>query len=226
MAETTPGTGTEVRDWGQWTAQNGRNLVVGAVVVAALGAAFWWYRVTQDRKEAFASQALERARGAAESGNLPFAASELARVHDRFVGTRAGDQAAILLAQVRLTQGQVAEGVNGLQSFVAGRHADYVEASAYSLLGSGLEDQGKLREAADAYRRASESARLDFLKAGYLIDAGRVLAAVGDTAGARAALGEVLEKYGELDQSSEARVRMGELGGVAPPLPRTSRPRS
>ncbi len=226
MAETTPGTDTEVRDWGQWMAQNGRNLAIGVVMVVALGAAFWWYRVTQDRKEAFASQALEQARAAAESGNLPLAASDLARVHDRFVGTKAGDQAAILLAQVRLTQGQVAEAVNALQSFVAGRHADYVEASAYSLLGSGLEDQGRLREAADAYRRASESARLDFLKAGYLIDAGRVLAAARDTAGARAVLAEVLEQYGQLDQSAEARVRMGELGGVAPPLPRASRARN
>jgi len=36
----------------------------------------------------------------------------------------------------------------------------------------------------------------------------------------------VLEKYGELDQSAEARVRMGELGGVGPALPRASRSRN
>lgn len=222
MAETTPGTTQEARDWGEWLAQNTRTVLIGVGVVAVLAAAFWWYRASVARKEAFASQALEQARAAAEAGNLPLAASDLARVVDRFAGTKAGDQAAILLAQVRLTQGQVTEAVNGLQSFVNGRHPDFVKASAYVLLGNGLEDQGKLREAGDAYRRASESARLDYLKATYLIDASRALSAAGDTAGARSALAEVLEKYGELDQSSEARVRMGELGGQAPELPRAA----
>lgn len=223
MADATPDTSYEVRDWGEWLARNTRKVLIGLAVVAAAAAAFWWYRTTMVRKEAFASQALDRARAAAEAGNLPLAASDLARVVDRFAGTKAGDQAAILLAQVRLTQGQVAEAVNGLQSFVQGRHPDYVRASAYSLLGSGLENQGKLREAGDAYRRASESARLDYLKATYLIDASRALAAAGDTAGARAALVQLLTEYAELDQASEARVRLGELGGEEPAASRTAR---
>lgn len=220
MAETTPGTGVEVRDWVGWAAENSRGLLYAGLAVLVLGAGFWWYRTTQVRKEAFASQALDQARGSAEAGNLPLAASDLARVVDRFAGTKAADQAAILLAQLRLTQDQVAEAVNGLRGFVAGRHPDYVKASAYGLLGAGLETQGNYRQAGDAYRQAAENARLDFEKASYLIDAARALAAAGDTAGARASLAQVLTKYAELDQSAEARVRMGELGGEAPAPPR------
>lgn len=211
-------------DWGQWFAQNARKVAIagGGLAVVALGV--WWYSVSSSRKETFAAQALDQARASAESGNLPLAASDLARVADRFAGTKAGDQAQILLAQVRLTQGQVDVAVRGLQSFLDARRPEYVLASGYGLLGAGLEQQGKAREAAVAYRQAAEKARLDFLKATYLIDAARALAAAGDTAGARTALGEVLRDYGRLDQAAEARVRMGELGGEVPEPPKDTIP--
>jgi len=203
-------------DFGDYARKNTRTLSIvgGALLLVAAG--IWLWITSANRKEAFAQQALGQARVSAESGNLPLAASDLVRLVERFDGTHAADEAAIMLAQVRLLQGQRDVAINDLQRFVRGRHPGYVKASAYALLGNGLEDARKLREAGDAYRQAAGATNLDFLKATYLLDAGRVLAAAGDTAAARAAYGEVLSKYGQLDQATEARVRMAEVGGEVP----------
>jgi predicted negative regulator of RcsB-dependent stress response len=206
-------------DFAEWVRTNGRTagLAVGAVIVLVLGG--WLYVSSENRKEAFASQALMQARGEAESGNLPLAASDLTRLVERFGGTRAADQAVILLNQTRLVQGQRDLAINALRGFVSGSHADYVKASGYALHGAALEDAGKSREAADAFRKAAQNARLDFLKATYLIDAGRAFPAAVDTAAAKAADTGLLTAYGRRDQAAEARVRMAEIGGVVPPPP-------
>jgi len=207
--------------------QHGRTLGIGAAVVVIAAAAAWLYISSERRKENFAARELDQARSEAEAGNLPLASSDLARLIERFRGTRAAGQAVIVLNQIRLIQGQRDVAVNDLQQFVRSGLPDYVAASAYGLLGGGLEDQGKLREAGAAYRQAAGKAELDFLKAGYLLDAGRALAAAGDSAGAKAAYGEILSKYGSLDQAAEARVRMAELGGTVPErADSTSRSRS
>ena len=206
------------RDWGQWFQEHARDvaLAIGGVVIVA--AAVWLYVTSENRKELFAAQALAKSRGDAEAGDLPLAAYDLSQLMDRYSGTRAAEEGAVLLADVHLVQGgtQTGAAVQSLQTFVKKRHADYVLASAWDLLGGGLEQQRKFGEAADAYRKASEVAPHDFLKAQYLLDAGRSLAVAGDSAGARKAYGEVLERFGSLNQAAEARVRLGELGGTAP----------
>jgi tetratricopeptide (TPR) repeat protein len=213
MADATPGSRLEDRDWAAWFIRNRRNLTVTAVAVVVVGLGYWILRSQAARNEVAAGLALEQARSAAEAGNLPLAANDLVRIVERFKRTRAGAQAAILLAQVRLSQGQAEPAVTGLETFLRSGHQDYVAASAYNLLGVGLETLGRFQEAAAAFREASDRAELDFLKAAYLIDASRVLALAGDTAAARQALSQVIERYGELAQSAEARVRLGELGG-------------
>lgn len=191
-------------------------LAIGGVVIVM--AAIWLYVTSENRKELFASQALAKARGDAEAGDLPLAAYDLSQLMDRYGGTKAADEGAVLLADVRLVQGgtQTGAAVQALQTFVQKRHADYVLASAWTLLGGGLEQQRKFRDAAEAYRKASEVVAHDFLKAQNLLDAGRTLAIAGDSAGARKVYGEVLERFGSLNQAAEARVRLGELGGTAP----------
>jgi len=206
-------------DLAQWIKDNGRSATITAAVAALVALGVWLYASSQARKEAFASQALMQARGEAESGNLPLAATDLSRLVERFGGTHAADQAVILLNQTRLVQGQRDVAINALRQYVSRSHPDFVKASAYALLGGALEDAGKSHEAAEAFRNAAQSARLDFLRAQYLIDAARSFTSAGDTATARTTYTEVLTKYGRLDQAAEARVRMAEIGGVVPPLP-------
>lgn len=212
------------RDWGQWAVEHTRALLYAAAGVVVIIAAVWMYVTSERRKEAYASQALTAARADAQAGNLPLAANDLTRLIDRYGGTRAADEAVVMLNQVRLIEGgtQIGLAVTDLQSFVRGNHPAYVLVSAWSLLGGALEQQGKFRDAAAAYGHAAEVAPHDFEKVQNLLDRGRTLAVVGDSAGARAAYGEVVREYGTLPQAQEARVRLGELGVAAP----TAAPRS
>ncbi len=223
---TAPASGTSLpldqHAWLERLKQNSRAVTVAAGALVVVAAGVWLYTTSQQRKEAFAAQELARARATAEAGNLPLATSDLTRLIERFGGTRASDDATIVLNQIRLIQGQRDIAATALQEFVQGRRPPAVRAAAYGLLGGALEDQAKPREAAVAYRQASEAAPLDFLKAQYLLDAARALVAAGDSAAAKAEYGQVLTRYGELDQSAEARIRMAELGGTVPEPPRRS----
>ncbi len=204
------------RDWGEFFKTHAREAGYGAAAVAIIGVAVWLYVTSEARKQSFAAQALAQARAEAEAGNLPLAANDLGRLVDRYGGTRAADDAQVLLGEVRLLMGQTDAAVQELQKFVAKSHPKDNLASGWSLLGGGLESERKFKDAANAYRKAAEVATHDFLRAQALLDAGRVLTLSGDSAGARAAFGEVLEKYGELPHAAEARVRMGEAGGTVP----------
>jgi predicted negative regulator of RcsB-dependent stress response len=199
--------------------ENGTRLSIAAAVLALLVAGGWLYVSSARRKEAFASEQLLQARSSAEAGNLPLAASDLTKLVVQFSGTKAADAANVLLDQIRLLQGQRDVAINDLQKFVQGSHDTYSKASAYSLLGGGLEDQNKPRDAAQAYKLASDFASLDFLKAQYLLDQGRALTSAGDTADAKKTYGDVLSRFGRLDQAAEARVRLAEIGGTVPPPP-------
>ena len=198
---------------------NGKKLGIGAGIVVLLAAVVWLWQSSAHRKEAFAQQELLQARASAEAGNMPLAASDLTKLIERFGGTKAADEAAILLNQVRLVQGQRDVATNALQQFVRSSHPAYIMGSAYNLLGGALEDQGKYKDAAESYKLASTNATLDFEKAQYLMDAGRAYTLAGDTANARKAYGEVLDRFGRLDQAAEARVRQAEIGGTVPPPP-------
>ncbi len=204
------------RDWGEYFRTHAREVAYGATAVVVIGVAIWLYVTSEMRKQAFAAQALSQARAEADAGNLPLAANDLSRLVDRYGGTRAADDAVVLLNDVRLLMGKTADAVQDLRVFLAKGHPKDILASGWSLLGGGLESQRKFKDAAAAYRKVAEIATHDFLRAQGLLDAGRVLTAAGDTAGARAAYGELLEKYGELSQAAEARVRMGEVGGTVP----------
>ena len=72
-----------------------------------------------------------------------------------FGGTKAADEGAILLDQIRLVQGQrdVASSRSSSSSAAGTTH---ITASAYWLLGGGLEDKGDNRQAAEAYRLGPE----------------------------------------------------------------------
>ena len=220
-APTTGGTApaTARHDWQDWTRTNIRRVGFGAAAVVIVAGAVLAYIASERNKEAFAAQALSQAWSTVEAGNMALAANDLSRLVERFGGTRASDEALILLSEIRLLTGETDAAVRGLQQFVAKRHPKYFIASGYALLGGGLENQAKFKDAGAAYRSAAEAADLGFLKAQYLIDAGRAFVLAGDTASAKSALGEVLAKFNDLSQAAEARVRMGEIGGPVPPAP-------
>ena len=182
--------------------------IAAIVVVAAV--LFVWNLSTQRRYEEIASRELQGARFAFENQNLPLAASELAKVVENYSGTNAADEARLLLANVRLLQGQPQQAVAVMKDYAPGAGSAY-RAQAYGLLGAAFENMGRFREAGEAYENGSAAARLDFMKGQFLADAGRAWTVAGDTAKAVAAYQRILKDFAKEGAATEAKVRLGEL---------------
>ncbi len=134
----------------------------------------------------------------------------MSRIAENYSGTRAAEEATLLLAQVRLVQGQSQLAVQQLAKFAPGASRQY-KAQAYGLLGAAYENLGRPREAAGAYEAAAAAAGMPFLRAQYLSDAGRAWVAAGDTTKALAAYREIVTKLDLAGTVVEAKVRIGEL---------------
>lgn len=182
---------------------------VGAAV--AVGAVlFVWQLSTRRRSEEIASRELQGARYAFENQNLPLAASELARIVENYSGTNAAAEGRLLLANVRLLQGQPQQAVAVLRDWAPGAGRAF-RGQAYGLLGAAYENMGRFREAGETYENGSAAARLDFLKAQMLSDAGRVWTSAADTARAITVYRRIVKDFPKEGTVTEAKVRLGEL---------------
>lgn len=208
---TTRGHSAESPAPGPWY-RDRRNLI-GSVTLALLlvGVLIWVVMSSNRRKEEFAARSLNQARASAEAGNLPLASSELQRLIDTYGGTDAATEAVITLNQVRMINGQGELAAVGLREFLAKNPPQKYLAPAYGLLGTALENSKKPAEAAEAFSNASKSADLEYLKARYLIDAGRAYKAAGKVKEAEVAYRTVIETYPKSSSFTEARVRLAEM---------------
>ncbi|PYO67693.1 MAG: hypothetical protein DMD69_09135 [Gemmatimonadetes bacterium] len=180
-------------------------------ILVGLGAVlFVWNLWSTRTAERTAGARLEQARLAVDSRNFKLAASELSQVVENYAGTRAAQEATILLAQAYLGQGQSQQAIALLKRFAPGAGKAY-QAQAYGLLGAAYENVAHPKDAADAYQRASEAARFPFLRAQFLSDAGRAWVAAGDTTRALAAYRAISEGADSSGAAIEAKVRIGEL---------------
>ncbi|HXG44789.1 MAG TPA: tetratricopeptide repeat protein [Gemmatimonadales bacterium] len=184
-----------------------------ALGVLGLVLATWFGLMSSRRKEAFAARALDQARNAAESGNLPLAASELQKVISTYAGTDAAQEAVIALNQVRLINGQHELAAVSLEEFVKSGPKPAYRSAAYGLLGRAYENANRPADAARAFENASRTADTDYLRADFLIDAGRAWANAGDTARAIEAYRRILKDYPRSSSKVEAEVRLAELNG-------------
>jgi len=185
----------------------------GAIAIVALVALL--VVLSERRKQTFAERALDQATNIAQSGNLGLAASELQKVITTYSGTAAAQEAVIRLNQVRLVNGQQELAAVGLQEFIKSGPSPQFLTAANGLLGRALENSNRPGEAAAAYLRASQSADVDYLKAEYLMDAGRAYVDAKDSAKAIATYQGLLKDFPNFSSKTEAEVRLAELTGGA-----------
>lgn len=188
-----------------------RLALVALGLLIAAGLVGWFIVVSAQRKEQFAARSLNQARTAAEAGNLPLASSELQRLITTYEGTEAANEAVITLNQVRMVNGQSELAAVGLREFLATDPPDKYVAPAYGLLGAALENAKRWGEAANAYQQASNAAGVPYLKASYMVDAGRAFRLAGQPEAAAKAYRTILEKYPDSPSFTEAQVRLAEL---------------
>jgi outer membrane protein assembly factor BamD (BamD/ComL family) len=195
-----------------WYRDRNRLALAGGIAVVVIALLGWFITTSSRRKEEFAQRSLNQARSAAEAGNLPLASSELQKVIQTYKGTDAATEAVLTLNQVRMVNGQSELAAVGLRDFLAGKPEERYVAPASGLLGAALENAKRFADAGDAFKRASDAATLEYLKARYLIDAGRAYRAAGNkTPDAIAAYRTIIEKYPKSTSFTEAQVRLAEL---------------
>lgn len=196
-----------------WYLDRNRQLIALAAVLVAVGLIVWFLVSSGRRKEEFAARSLNQARAAAEAGNLPLASSELQKLIQTYKGTAAASEAVITLNQVRMVNGQSELAAVGLRDFLATKPRPEYAAPANGLLGAALENAKKYADAGAAFTAASKTADLTYLKARYLIEAGRAYRAGGQDQQAVAAYREVIKTFPSTASVTEAQVRLAELTG-------------
>lgn len=188
-----------------------RTVVLAVGAVALLAFAGWFVVASGQRKEAYAQRALAAAREAAQAANFGLASSELQKIITTYSGTDAAQEAVITLNQVRLVNDQRELAIAGLQDFVKSDPAPKFAAPANGLLASALENANRPADAAAGYEAASKAADLPYLKADYLLSAGRAWVNAGKPEEAIKAYRRIIKDYPEAPAFTEAQVRLAEL---------------
>jgi tetratricopeptide (TPR) repeat protein len=193
-----------------WVKEHKQTTAYAGAILAIAAVLFAWNLLSTRTAERSAERRLEQGRLALSSKNYPLAASVLAQVVENYSGTHAAEEGNLLLAQVRLAQGQNQQAIDRLKAYAPKATRDY-QAQAYGLLGAAYENAGHARDAGAAYEQAAALAPYPFLRAQFLSDAGRAWAAAGDTAKAVAAYRTIVDKLDSTVVAPEAKVRLGEL---------------
>jgi outer membrane protein assembly factor BamD (BamD/ComL family) len=194
-----------------WYKNRQRHIIAAAAILAAVAVVAWFIVASGRRKEEFAARSLNQARAAAEAGNLPLASSELQKLISAYKGTEAAHEAVITLNQVRMVNGQNELAVVGLREFLNGNPPDQYRTPASGLLAAALENAKQWEEAGKAYTQAANTAEVEYLKAQYLIDAGRAYRLGGKLEEAAGAYRTILQKYPKSSSVTEAQVRLAEI---------------
>lgn len=188
---------------------NQRPILIGTIVLAVIAGSFWFFERSKAIKEGRAEEAHAQAENAYVSGNLPLAQTELQKVVDRYKGTVAGTQSAMLLAQVLFDQGKYAEGIKQLEA-LKGSVPKSMETGVLALTAAGQEGEQKFEEAAKSYEAAAKAAVFEADQQQFKSDAARNYLAAGKIAEAKK-LFEELAGINDSPYAGEARVRLGEI---------------
>lgn len=189
-----------------------RNWVIAAAVVVVIAAGgFWFYTRSREIRATNAEKALMTAEQSVSTGNTPLAISDLEKLVQRYQGTPAATNAAMLLAQLQYDAGAYQKGIDALNKVVDQGASDPMRGSILALIADGYSQMGKPADAADFYQKAADATRFDADRINYRAQEARALTNAGKTDDAKKIWRDISTQ--EIDQglANEARVRLGEL---------------
>lgn len=202
---------TRTQSFADWFQANTRAVSIGAVLVALAALGYWFYVRSAEIKQANAERGLSQAKQSLAAGNAALAQNDLQKVADRYKGTLAGTQAAVLLAQMDYDQGKVPDGLKVLDGYHSSRAAGPMLATVWSLTGDGQLSSGKPADAAESYRKAADATEMPGERALYLSKAARAYTTAGKNNEARDLWQKLVDDPNAVAVRSEAQVRLGEL---------------
>jgi predicted negative regulator of RcsB-dependent stress response len=213
MAKKRPDVEERVDSLVGWLELHSRELMYASIGLLVVAGGFWFYRQSNERQAQSASTALSEAESAISAGNLPLAQSDLEKLVQRYGSTSAGTQAHVLLAQVHYDKAEYEQGIEQLKTVTDDKDA-YTAAAGLNLLAAGLEQSGKLAEAASTYEKAAAKAPYKVDHDVYIASAARAYTAAGKLDDAKK-IWSALAKDDQSPAAAEARVRLGELEAKA-----------
>jgi predicted negative regulator of RcsB-dependent stress response len=196
-----------------WFHVNSRWVGVGAVAVLVAVVAAWYVPRAKLQKNQNADRQLLLAKQSLAPGNanVPLAEVDLKKVADRYEGTSAGAEAAMLLAQLKLEKGDNQGAATYLEGLTARLKSGPDAVSATALLGDAYSQLAKYAEAAAQYERAAEGTSMPNEKTFLMMKAGHAYMAAGKSPEARKIWQTLANQSDNPSVAAEARVRLGEL---------------
>jgi predicted negative regulator of RcsB-dependent stress response len=213
MAKKRPDVEERVDSLVGWLELHSRELMYVSIGLLVVAGGVWFYRQSNERQAQSASTALSEAESAISAGNLPLAQSDLEKLVQRYGSTSAGTQAHVLLAQVHYDKGEYQQGIEQLKTVTDDKDA-YTAAAGLNLMAAGLEQSGKLADAASTYEKAAAKAPYKVDHDVYIASAARAYTAAGKMDDAKK-IWSALAKDDQSPAAAEARVRLGELEAKA-----------
>jgi len=213
MAKKRPDVEERVDSLVGWLELHSRELMYVSIGLLVVAGGVWFYRQSNERQAQSASTALSEAESAISAGNLPLAQSDLEKLVQRYGSTSAGAQAHVLLAQVHYDKGEYQQGIEQLKTVTDDKDA-YTAAAGLNLMAAGLEQSGKLADAASTYEKAAAKAPYKVDHDVYIASAARAYTAAGKMDDAKK-IWSALAKDDQSPAAAEARVRLGELEAKA-----------
>ncbi len=176
-----------------WAKAHARLLTIAAVALVLGTVVGLYYRNHQAQLHMMAETQLAGVRQTVASGNGALAIKDLEEFLARFDGTRAADEARVLLAQSYLAEGRPQQALTAAEPLARslgtgmGTTAAMLQAAAY-------EAAGQPDRAEALYLRIAEEARFDYERQDALDAAARIRMEAGDAAGAA----ELYERLAQL----------------------------
>jgi predicted negative regulator of RcsB-dependent stress response len=209
-----------------WARAHTRELIIGAVVLAVVIAAGFYYWESQRRVEAEASVRLSEVQQTVMTGNIPLAIRDLQAYLNTFGGTRAAREARIMLADLFLSQERPQDAVAALGRLP--RDLDEpVGLAAAQIQAAAQEAMGDYDAALDTYQRIARNARFEFQRREALSDAARLALDTGRADLAADLYDRLIQTFDEADPSrgyyemwrAEAQARAARGAGTTPAVP-------
>jgi predicted negative regulator of RcsB-dependent stress response len=198
-----------------WAKENSTRLIVGVITVAVLLGAFLLYRNKQGVLRDRAETQLTAIRQTVLSGNAALAARDLETWIASYGGTRAADEARLLLGRAYLDNGEPARAIELLSAAVRDL-ADPLAVAGAFMLAAAYEASAQADLAVEEYLRIASGAPHDYQVHDALESAARIRLQTGDPVGAVEVYDRLLEAMGEANpQRAVVELRRAEAAARA-----------